>query len=279
MHVLARTLTAVIVAATIACALASPRASAQSPTWRDWQSAAEPEAYKILQYLDGEGTDTLVVVGAGRQQGLLAGTALRVYRAAVSPSGGGEPVWVETGRLKVKEVQDGVTIATVDTQSTTMSKAFFPKFPGVMAGDLVVAQRLVVSRRQTLLPSTALVYADLFQDPKAEPASFELKASGLEALRAAAQVFAAARVSLLMVEGYTDSAGSSQANQVESYQRALTVRQYLIDELGFDERRVVAVGYGETDPADQSRTPGAAGANRRIVLKALPLQGTGAHLD
>jgi len=50
------------------------------------------------------------------------------------------------------------------------------------------------------------------------------------------------------------------------------VRQYLIDELGFDPKRVVAVGYGEAEPADQSLAPGYIEANRRIVLKAIPLE-------
>jgi outer membrane protein OmpA-like peptidoglycan-associated protein len=106
-----------------------------------------------------------------------------------------------------------------------------------------------------------------------QPASFELKQAGYAHLRQAARAFADARVSMLMVEGYTDHNGKAADNQVESYQRALTVRQFLIDELGFDEKRVIAVGYGEAEPADPSLAPGHVEINRRIVLKAVPLVG------
>ena len=70
--------------------------------------------------------------------------------------------------------------------------------------------------------------------------SFELSHDGIARLREAARTYASARIGLLMVEGYTDAAGPTGANQVESYQRALTVRQFLIDDMGFDPDRVLA---------------------------------------
>jgi outer membrane protein OmpA-like peptidoglycan-associated protein len=141
-----------------------------------------------------------------------------------------------------------------------------------MGGDLAIPQLLKLERRQALMATMSLTYSDLFADPKSTPSTFELKAEGLAQLKALTKDLAATRLSMLMIEGHTDHNGPSDANQVESYQRATAVRQYLIDELGFDPKRVVAIGYGESEPADQSLAPGYVEANRRIVLKAIPLE-------
>ena len=271
--------------------------AATSPSWEAWKGSEAQAAFHVLQYLDlgvrkvkidqnaDDGDDVsaktsptaeLVVVDAGRSQGVVVGAVFKVFRPA-PPQGPGasarDPLWVELGRIKAVDVQEGSMIAAIETQKTPMSQAFFPRFPGVMAGDVVVAQRMEIVRKQDLTPTVALEYHDLFQDPKATPATFELKAGVLEGLKEAVKPFMTARLSLLMVEGYTDHNGPASANQIESYQRAMTVRQFLIDELGFDEKRVVAIGYGEAEPADPTMKPGYETANRRIVFKAIPVPG------
>ena len=77
-----------------------------------------------------------------------------------------------------------------------------------------------------------------------------------------------------MIEGHTDQKGDSEQNQIETYQRALTIRQYLIDELGFDENRVTAIGLGESEPISDVILPGNADRSRRIVLKVVPIPGS-----
>ena len=57
---------------------------------------------------------------------------------------------------------------------------------------------------------------------------------------------------------------------MESYQRALAVRSFLLEELGFDPARVLAVGQGEAGvPSDTSHVPGQGERYRCIVLKVL----------
>lgn len=238
-------------------------AAGSSPTWSEMQGDDKPDAIKVVQFIDGAEGIQLVILGGGSDQGIVEGTTFKAYRYTASH------LLVETGHLKTIEVQPSYTVASIETQGSPLSKAFFPKFAGVMGGDMAVIQRLKLVRRQAVMPALSLSYFDLFEDPKAEPTSFELKADGIANIRVAAATFANARLSTLMVEGYTDHHGPSGANQVESYQRALTVRQFLIDELGFDPARVVAVGFGEAEPADQSLAPGYIEANRRIVLKAV----------
>ncbi len=261
--------------------LAAPLAAraATSPTWESWKTAEDDKAFKIVQYLDlgqkhaaaVEPHDELVIIGAGRAQGVVVGTIFKAFRPKTPTQSGGGPLWVELGRLKTLEVQDQYAIAAIQSQVTILSKALFPRFPGVMAGDLVVAQKMEITRKQVMTPTVALAYKDIFLDPKGSPSTFELRPEAAAALLTAVKPFVDARLSLLMIEGYTDHNGAASVNQVESYQRALTIRQYLIDELGFDEKRVVAIGYGEAEPSDPSLKPGYEATNRRIVLKAIPV--------
>ncbi len=244
--------------------------------WRDWEVNPDPDVIPILQYLDLSEEpkgDSFVILGAGKKDGMLKGVTLKTFRSSGNTTGyeSREKVWIETGRLKAVEVQAAVTIAKVVVDKTSMSKMFFPNFPTVMAGDFAVVKRQKLTRKQIVTPTSQLSYASLFDDPKARPETFELSRSGRHKIMAAAKIFARSRLSLLMVEGYTDHKGPTNLNQIESYQRALTVRQFLIDELGFDPKRVMAIGYGENEPLDTSLAPGYEETNRRIVLKAVPV--------
>lgn len=263
-------ITTAAVSATLLLA-SGARADGTSPSWADMSEPAAPDVFKVLQFLDAGKDQNLVIIEAGAESGVVVGTVFKSYRPTKKGqiAGSDGQLLVETGKLKAVDVQDRFTVAVVEAQGSAMAEAFFPKFAGVMVGDLATVQRVTLTRRQVVSPTATLSYFGLFEQPKAGPQSFELKREGIERLREAAKQFADQRVSMLMVEGYTDRNGPASANQIESYQRAMTVRQFLIDELGFDEARVVAVGYGEAEPVDTGSAPGYVEANRRIVLKAV----------
>ena len=245
---------------------------ATSSVWNDWEGVEEAKPFKVIQYVDADAGDQLVVIDAGTKDGVLKGTVFKTYRSSTQQGSLGQgALWVSTGGLKAVEVQADYTVAAITDQAPNMARAFFPRFPGVMAGDVAVSQRVALVRKQIVTPERTLSYFDLFNDPQSSPQNFELSPEGRAQLTAAASEFGHARLSLLMVEGYTDHKGSTNTNQVESYQRALTIRQFLIHELGFDEKRVIAIGYGETEQVDASMAPGYVQANRRIVLKAIPV--------
>ena len=46
--------------------------------------------------------------------------------------------------------------------------------------NLPVGQKVGIARRQTVTPTVSLPFFDLFADPKGAPASFELRAEGVE---------------------------------------------------------------------------------------------------
>jgi outer membrane protein OmpA-like peptidoglycan-associated protein len=138
-----------------------------------------------------------------------------------------------------------------------------------MIGDKVEASQPSIDLKMNIVPDMVLSYFELFDEPQSYPGSFELSEEGRQRLKIVGQQLGKMPVGLLMVQGFTDRNGPSEINQVESYQRALTVRQHLIEELGFDPKRVEAIGFGEGEPTDHSMVSGYIINNRRIVLKVL----------
>jgi hypothetical protein len=227
-------------------------------------------SWSVEKIFDGPNGAPVVMVVIPDDSRVEPGLILKSFRTASRRGGNdsvAEKLSPETGLLKVSEVGEGYALAEVLAEGSALSRAFFPRFPGIMAGDHVVVKPQSVAQRTVVVPETTIPYFQVFADPKANPSGYELSPDGINAIRIAAQAFADKRSNMLIVEGHTDQHGSSTANQVESYQRALTVRQLLVDELGFDPKRVVAIGFGESELLDDSMVDGAIERNRRIVLK------------
>ncbi len=227
--------------------------------------AATVSELKIVQFLSAK--ESTVIINGGRQLGIVDGAIIYSYRPRKSPVNPQETVWVKTGKLKAVHVDETFTLASVVSQGDELTKAFFENSPFPMAGDRVSEARFRVVKNPILTPTNTLLYADIFMDPKADPTTFELTEEGKAAIRANVEIYKKLFVPVLMVEGYTDPNGPADANQVESYQRAFTVRQFLIDQLGFAPSRVVAIGYGESQLVDSSNVVGSRENNRRISFK------------
>ncbi len=73
----------------------------------------------------------------------------------------------------------------------------------------------------------------------------------------------------LEVAGHTDSVGTEAFNQKLSQARAETVRQYLIRRYGIAPDRLVARGYGETQPLVTNENPTGRTLNRRVEFTVL----------
>lgn len=70
------------------------------------------------------------------------------------------------------------------------------------------------------------------------------------------------KVSLLRIAGHTDSDGDDKANLELSAKRAQAVAKWLVAK-GIDCKRLVAVGFGETAPVADNKTPDGKAQNRR----------------
>lgn len=239
------------------------------------KSAIKPNrnSYRIIRYWElPKEQISLVIVGGGSAQGIVEGAIFNSYRAFSYPvNRGNEILWVKTGSLKAIKLGKNFTLARVTSQGSMLSRSLFPKFFGVMGGDWVYEQKVQFSRNLVFTPTRTLSYHEIFLDPKAYPNTFELSFEGCAAIDRVARDYSKLKLPLLMIEGHTDRNGASEVNQVESYQRALTVRKYLIDTHNFDPARVVAIGYGESEPAVDNYVPDYRRQNRRIVFKVRPM--------
>lgn len=76
--------------------------------------------------------------------------------------------------------------------------------------------------------------------------------------------------SKILVNGYTDSTGSDAHNQALSERRANSVANYLAAQ-GVSHSRIIATGYGESNPVATNSTEAGKQANRRVEVKIVPL--------
>jgi OmpA-OmpF porin, OOP family len=79
-------------------------------------------------------------------------------------------------------------------------------------------------------------------------------------------------VTLLRIEVHTDSMGSDEANQRLSENRALAVAKELVQR-GVGCKRLIPVGFGETQPVAPNDTPEGRQANRRTRFVVASLRG------
>ena len=99
---------------------------------------------------------------------------------------------------------------------------------------------------------------------------FEVNSSSLnrgsrDTLDYAAEVFHEFRKTAIVTQGHTDASGSETYNLELSERRAEAVKNYLIGR-GVDPTRMVAVGYGESQPVAGNDTATGRDLNRRVDL-------------
>jgi outer membrane protein OmpA-like peptidoglycan-associated protein len=71
---------------------------------------------------------------------------------------------------------------------------------------------------------------------------------------------------IIEVQGHTDSRGSAEYNMNLSNDRANAVKDYLVTKHNIEESRLVAKGYGESDPVASNNTVKGMAKNRRVVF-------------
>lgn len=76
--------------------------------------------------------------------------------------------------------------------------------------------------------------------------------------------------SKIKVEGHTDSFGGDEMNLKLSQDRADAVKAYLMANMGLDESRIEAVGFGESNPIANNETSEGRTKNRRIDIIIQP---------
>ena len=98
-----------------------------------------------------------------------------------------------------------------------------------------------------------------------EVGSWTLTGESRSTLDQAASVFLDFPKTAIIAQGHTDATGSDSFNQDLSERRAGAVRSYLITS-GVDNSRIVALGYGESQPVSSNNTDDGRKKNRRVDL-------------
>jgi len=70
----------------------------------------------------------------------------------------------------------------------------------------------------------------------------------------------------ILIAGHTDNVGTDAYNQKLSQRRAESVRTYLIDKFGINGGKLVAKGYGESQPIATNDTEAGRQKNRRVEI-------------
>ncbi len=93
----------------------------------------------------------------------------------------------------------------------------------------------------------------------------QLKSGGIRNVQRLADFFKQYPQRRLMIEGFTDSVGSSARNQDLSDERAQSVRAALVG-MGIGTDRMISRGYGESYPAAGNDTAAGRQQNRRVEI-------------
>jgi len=93
-----------------------------------------------------------------------------------------------------------------------------------------------------------------------------LAQSGMSDLEALAQYLKQNPTRLVTLVGHTDAVGSLAPNIALSKQRAQSVREHLINQLGVNSAQVAAEGVGYLSPRASNLTPEGREANRRVEV-------------
>lgn len=102
-----------------------------------------------------------------------------------------------------------------------------------------------------------------------EPRSFDLTEKSQKLLdEVVVTINASPELQIIEVQAHTDYKGSGEANLKLSEKRAESVKAYLVSQ-GVVEKRLVAKGYGESQPIADNKTEEGRAKNRRVELKVI----------
>ncbi len=97
-----------------------------------------------------------------------------------------------------------------------------------------------------------------------------IKADKFRLLRRVEQAINQFEQSKIEIEGHTDAFGSDELNLELSSERANSVKQYMLANMGLTSAQLTATGFGEAQPIANNETPEGRTKNRRIDIIIRP---------
>jgi outer membrane protein OmpA-like peptidoglycan-associated protein len=150
-----------------------------------------------------------------------------------------------------------------ETAQTTPDEEPMTPDESTAALDLPADSAEAKLQSQAAQPSVEITWITL-DNVKFDTGKSEVPDEGKEQVSNVAKVMEQNPKAKIEIGGFTSGPGSEELNQRLSQERADAVRQELIDQ-GVDADRIVAKGYGEEQPAEQ--TSDEVQANRRVAAR------------
>jgi outer membrane protein OmpA-like peptidoglycan-associated protein len=132
-----------------------------------------------------------------------------------------------------------------------------PRASGVEVGKRDVSQLVT-------LETDSIVVKEAISFPHGKS---ELEPTSLDLLDAIVEIMkSTGAITMLSIEGHTDSTGDPELNLPLSEARAATVKSYL-ESKGVAPGRLTSKGFGSTQPLDSNDTEEGRAKNRRVEFK------------
>jgi outer membrane protein OmpA-like peptidoglycan-associated protein len=225
------------------------RAAAQSETER---VAREAEGARIAAQMEAERVkrehDTQIAAAQAEADRLKRESDVRTATAQA-----------EADRLKRENDAQRAT-AQADLDRAAGEKAQAEADKAQLRAQLLAQFNAILQTRDTARGLIVNMSDVLF-----DTAKFSLRPAAREKLARVAGILSGHPSLRLQVEGYTDSVGSDDYNQLLSEHRAEAVRDYLM-QAGIESASVTAKGFGKTQPVAPNNTSAGRQQNRRVEL-------------
>jgi chemotaxis protein MotB len=238
-----------------------------------------PEIASIVAELPARhtlaGQQNVVYIDWGRQEGLMRGDHLDIYR----PKPGRPLRWV--GELRVLSVQDHSASALIVRSPVNIlrgDRLVLKEPPKPMAEVIEDLKPLeseikgVEIKREGDKLIISLVDQVLFDSGRAE-----IKPSGRDVLQRVSEILRNSSDQKILVEGHTDNVRIGRklkttfpTNWELSRARAESVLQYLTKDGGIDPSRITAAEYADTRPVASNATETGRQKNRRVEIILMP---------
>jgi outer membrane protein OmpA-like peptidoglycan-associated protein len=165
----------------------------------------------------------------------------------------------ETARL-TRENEAQRATAQADADRATSEKAQGEADKAQLRAQLLLQFNAILQTRDTARGLIVNMSDVLF-----DTAKFSLRPAAREKLARVAGILSGHPSLHMQIEGYTDSVGTDNYNQVLSEHRATSVRDYLT-QAGIPSESVTARGFGKTQPVASNNTSAGRQQNRRVEL-------------
>ncbi|MDF3028058.1 MAG: OmpA/MotB domain protein [Fluviicola sp.] len=134
------------------------------------------------------------------------------------------------------------------------------EIPAVKPGEFFEEAELLIEYD----PGTTFSFTNL----QFEAAKADLKSASYFHLKNLVEVMKRKKDFKIQIAGHTDSDGEENANQLLSQRRAESVKNYLISQ-GIEANRIIAKGFGESQPVANNTSPQGKAQNRRTEISIL----------